>query len=717
MGMEQREMKKGLKPVLLVSAVILILLLMNTYGQRNLQIGLAAENISEGEVWQSYAPHLALPGGEYEVLIQGEGLVAVRSGEGNLLGGGNAQESFVICLEKDESDVVIYGRQEGHIFSLEVARVQGGTIYSDHLFLSLGIAAAVLALGLLMVYRPDSESGNRQPLVVFCVLLGVTVLACYPLFVPTVGFGHDLNFHLYRIEGIKDGLLAGQFPVRLHPTHNHGYGYISASVYPELFLYFPALLRLMGVSPVMAYNTFLAAVNVMTAWIMYFCAKGITRSRYAGLIASILYTLSTWRIINLYYRAAIGEALAMVFFPILLYGLYLLLAGDSRKWWVLALGCSGIFQSHVISTVFAVITILVMAAVYYRAFLQKERFLGFVKAGVLTLLLNLWYLAGFLTYYLGTDLAIRHTPENTEFFQNAVFPTELFNLFNTNFGYSLLLDYGIRGNMSLSLGVAGTAALVVCVAYFILGKREKGHRRKFYGVMTGMGLALLFMASTLFPWQLLQSNKLINAFCGTVRMPWRFLSLASPMFCMAAAGIMAQRSRQEWKATGTAVLILCSLAFIFWGSAYTTGLDPALKLGRAVDTYASAGYDNEYYPWGTDISKLTPERYIIGGSAELTGYQKQGTCIRLQLQNAHAGDWVEVPLLYYGGYEARDGRGYVLETADGDNHVVRVCLIEGTNQVELRYKGFWYFRVAEGITLLTLGAWGICWWIKRRRTG
>ena len=200
-------------------------------------------------------------------------------------------------------------------------------------------------------------------------------------------------------------------------------------------------------------------------------------------------------------------------------------------------------------------------------------------------------------------------------------------------------------------------------------------------------------------------------------MPWRFLSLASPMFCMAATGILAQRRKQEWRAVSIAVLILCSLAFICWGSAYTTELDPALKLGRAVDTYASAGYDNEYFSWGTDISRLTPERYITGGTAELTGYRKQGTSILLMLQNVHAGDWVEVPLLYYGGYEARDGNGDVLDIKDGDNHVVRICLSEGTSRVKLRYKGFWYFRVAEGITLLTLGAWGICWLTKRRRAG
>ncbi len=710
-------MKKGWIPALAVSAAVLVLLLMNTYGGHRMQTGLALEAASAGEAWQSYSPRLSLPRGEYRVLIDGYGPVAVQNGEGRLLGAGNAGELLELCLEKDESNVIFHGWKEGVLVSLELETARGGPIYSDGFLLSLGIAALVFALGLVRRQALRPERGGGADVFVFCVLLGITLLASYPLFYGMVGPGHDLNFHLYRIEGIKDGLLSGQFPVRLHPTHNNGYGYISSSVYPELFLYFPAFLRLLGASPVMAYHTFLILINAGTAWIMYVCARGISGSRYAGLLASVLYTLSTWRIINLYHRAAIGEALAMVFFPVLLYGLYLLLAGDERKWWVLALGCSGILQSHVISTVFAVLAIAATAAVYPRAFVRKRRALGFVKAGILTLLLNIWYLAAFLTYYLGEDLSIRHTPENTEFYQNAIFPTELFNVFNTSFGHSQLLEQGLQGNMSLSLGVGVTGALLVCVGCFLLGKREKGTAGRFYGVMTGMGCALLFMASTLFPWRLLQRVPLINAFCGTVQMPWRFLSLASPMFCMAAAGILARREKRERRAAAWAVLGLCGLAFIQWGSAYTTELGAALKPGRAVDTYASPGYDGEYFPWGTDRSLLTAGRYITGGSVELTGYDKRGTGISLQVQNARAGDWVEVPLLYYGGYEARDSQGRRLEVTDGDNHVARVVLREGTTQVELRYKGFWYFRGAELVSGLTWGACGIWWWKKRARRG
>ena len=108
-------MKKGWIPAILVSMAVLVLLLMNTYGQQKLQIGLEMEGTSAGDAWRSYSPHLVLPRGEYRLLVSGYDSVVVRSSEGNLLGAGNAQEPFLIRLEKDESDVIFYEIGRAHV--------------------------------------------------------------------------------------------------------------------------------------------------------------------------------------------------------------------------------------------------------------------------------------------------------------------------------------------------------------------------------------------------------------------------------------------------------------------------------------------------------------------------------------------------------------------------------------------------------------------------
>ena len=55
---------------------------------------------------------------------------------------------------------------------------------------------------------------------------------------------------------------------------------------------------------------------------------------------------------NLYTRATLGESLAMIFFPMVLLGLYEVLRRDEKRWPLLALGMTGVCMSHLLSTLF-----------------------------------------------------------------------------------------------------------------------------------------------------------------------------------------------------------------------------------------------------------------------------------------------------------------------------------------------------------------------------
>lgn len=696
------------KKSIIFIVVVAVLLLMNTYSLSSVSFNMTAGSIGEDGL-QTYTPHLSYPKGEYRITASGSGNVLVHTAEGNVLGSGAAGEEFTITLDKDESDIIVCSDTVQGIYHIKVQK--DGGLYKDVIFLTF----FVVAVFGYVLYKKNTKQQLEEKELVALVLFGVVILASYPLFTGSVLFGHDVNFHLYRMEGIKDGLLSGQFPVRIHPTHNNGYGYITSSVYPELFLYFPAVLRILGMSPVMAYNTFLMGVNALTAICMYYAAKGFSKSAYVGLMASMVYTLSTWRVINLYYRAAIGEALSMVFFPLLFYGLYCLLKGEHKRWWVLTLACSGIFMSHIISTVFAAVTIVVFILVCFPDFMQKDRFLGFVKAGVTTLLLNAWYLAGFLTYYLGLDMAIKHVPENTEFYQNAIFPAQLFNIFNEKFGYSYLLDMGMQYDMSLTLGVGVTVCLVIGLGYYLFGKRTQEQNRFLFGLFM-YGVVLVVMSTTLFPWQLFQQSALINKFCGVARLPWRFLSLASPAIVLTASVHMKEifQGDSMKKLSFAVAAFICAMAFVVWGTAYTTQNGAVFRKGQAAPTSASAGWDNEYFLYGTDTGMLDANRYITSDEVSLSDHEKSGSNITLTLEGAKEGSWIEVPLLYYPGYKAVDDLGNRLLTSDGDNHVLRIMLREGSGEVHISYSGFWYFRAAEAVSLLTACGF-VTMYIKTKR--
>ncbi len=693
-------MKKLRSGKLLRAVIAMILLtvalLLNGYNQNVVDVNIYYTNTWKGPL-QTYEPHLSFPKGEYTFSTQGTGNVVLCNAQGDIFATGVGGETLQITLDKDESDMFVCS--DGELIT-SVHFEKDGWIFKDVVLIT------VLLVGFLgyLLYKSNNKQDITEKDMIAFLLIGIAVLVSYPLYTSTILYGHDINFHLYRIEGIKDGLLAGQFPVRIHPTHNNEYGYITASVYPELFLYIPAVLRVMGVSLITSYHVFIFCINLLTAVCMYIAAKGISNSKYVGCLASVVYTLSTWRVINLYHRAAIGEVLAMAFFPLLFYGLYNILKGNYKKWWVFTFACTGIFMSHIISTLLAAIITVLFFVIYFKSLLDKNRFFALLKAGITTVLLNAWFLAAFFVYYVGLDLFIKHMPGETEYYQHAIFPAQLFNLFGMDFGTSNLLSRGIVSEMSLTLGIGVTGCLVIALGCYLFGKKEK-EQNSFLQVMLLVSVCFVFMSTTLFPWGLLQQKRIISTFCTIMQFPWRFLSIASGMIVIVGVSQLecmldTLKSKKSSLAIGTAI---CALAFIYWGNAYTTTSSPIVITGTAVSTSGSIGWQNEYFKMNTNLSLFDENQYVASEDVEIISYDKSGTNVHVTISGASKGDWVEVPLLNFPGYQAVDEAGNKLEILDGDNNVIRILLEQNSTEVDVFYGSLWYFRVAEVVSVVTLG--------------
>ena len=78
-------------------------------------------------------------------------------------------------------------------------------------------------------------------------LVAAVGLSCFGLFMNDLPKGHDLPFHLARIESLSEGIRFGELPVRIYPHYFKGYGYANGLMYPDLFLYPAAFLCLTGI--------------------------------------------------------------------------------------------------------------------------------------------------------------------------------------------------------------------------------------------------------------------------------------------------------------------------------------------------------------------------------------------------------------------------------------------------------------------------------------
>lgn len=102
--------------------------------------------------------------------------------------------------------------------------------------------------------------------------------------------------------------------------------------------------------------------------------SGVFRSKEKGLLAAFLYTLSIYRLIDLYTRAALGEGMAMIFLPLVMWGMYELFLGNEKKWYLAALGFTGVMQCHILSTELAVCFGGLFGLLYIGRLREKGRF-------------------------------------------------------------------------------------------------------------------------------------------------------------------------------------------------------------------------------------------------------------------------------------------------------------------------------------------------------
>ena len=591
----------------------------------------------------------------------------------------------------------------------------GKPLYNDAYF---SLALFIMLYLLFGLYYFSGRKPGKDWIYTAAIILAV-LFSSYPLFSDYLTECHDLNFQLYRIEGIKDALLCGQFPVRVHPTHLDGYGYATAALYPELFLYFPAILRIMGMSVVLSFKVFLFLINAATALVMYYAAKSITKSSYYSTLASVVYTAASYRVICVHERAAVGELLAMCFMPLVVSGIYHVFIGDKKKWSHLVIGATCVFQSHLIGTLLTAFLAVFLGLVYIRRLFSERRWQYLLLSIGLILLLNLWFLVPFFDFY-SLDLVQNHLSDGGNIFHDhVIIPAQLLNLFGDNYGLSYELSHGILGEMSQTPGLCVSACLFGGIVLFLAKKRGKNS----FGLPLFLfGLLMLLCSTSLVPWRKLEGIGLVNMLTTTLQFPWRFLGPVTLAVVMALAVVGAEEYPVLSEKTKRLCLgLLLGLGLhgcVAFGASATQNMPVYLEKAESINLNSTIGMNHEYLLYGTDTEKLTSCLYTISqDGVRILDREKRGTTITMDYDNGLEYGWVEVPLLWYPGYKAIDlDTGKELPVTIGENNVVRVTvpgLSEGV--FRLYYAGRARYRAAEIVSILTLICWGGIFLWRRKK--
>lgn len=533
-------------------------------------------------------------------------------------------------------------------------------------------------------------------------VFAAVLLSSTPVFTRYLNYGHDLTFHLNRLLGIKESLKAGMFPVRINGFTFNGYGYPDPVFYPQLFLYIPAVLHILGAPFTASVHTFLLLCNWAGAMTMYLCGKRLFGKPSIACMSSMIYAMGVYRLCNAYTRAAYGELLAMIFFPLVIWGLYELFYGQERYWIVLPIAFTGIFQSHLISTVLIAGACVVFGIAGIRQLKEKKRLLAFGKVMGLTLCLNLWTLVPLLQYMsAGMDTSsLQFAAES-----NAAPWPVLLEIFPEAEGSSPNLVEDLSSVMPLSLGlvlIAGTL-LVLALCLFTEEKAPKAVR-----VLLWTGIGLTVAASDLFPWRLLVRIPVMKTAASYIQFPWRFLAIATCCLPLAAA----YGAERVWNKINRGLLYTgVLLAAMVSTQYYIDQINGTQARVWTEHNVTSAIGKTEYLYPETPIDNLQGQVYISEDQVTVENLERGKLSLRLSYENTGRAQeaCIDVPLFYFPGYRGEDGNGAPLTVERGEGNLVRVNVSGRSGQVHVFFREPFLWRVTELISLAAavLAIWEI----------
>ncbi|MCR4656416.1 MAG: hypothetical protein K5770_09345 [Lachnospiraceae bacterium] len=589
---------------------------------------------------------------------------------------------------------------------------------------------------------------NKENRIVFFISLFTLIAACAPLFTRFCINGHDLEYHLLRIESLKEGILAGRPFLKVNMLFFGGAGYASSMFYPDFLLYFPAILRALGVSINLSYHAFVAFCIILCYISAYLCTEGITGSKYAGVVTGVLITLCNYHIEDIYVRSAVGEYTAFIFVPVVIYGIFDLLYREFKKPYVLGIGFSGLLLCHTGTFILCLAAALFFFLIKSGIFIKRPGLLlKLFATAVLTAGVTCFYWLPVLEQFFSARFMVS-VPWIDPADETVTFAKLFYSEF-PSIGPGLILIYALR--IFLKKQQVSDPATKEAGSDKPVSVREAVFNKdllSFADLLCLFAVISALSATGLFPW-----NRL-GKYLVFLQFPWRLFIVSSVFFAMAdgilifclasgtgsyfdvllrdlksGSGISGGKALQRENNAGEVINAVRNTDNE--NRSGQTGQEVSGKLAAAVFIiFALSAFsvmeknDQGYYDYSDDYYSYVPytanviagewlpvtvsePEAIVGLSGhaendrgEEVRFDRKKNEIEFDLDNAC--QYVDVPFIYYEGYEAVKDDGTVLMTdGRGNNGFVRVyCAGTGSGSVTVRYAG-------TGLQMLSYAVSGI----------
>lgn len=560
------------------------------------------------------------------------------------------------------------------------------------------------------------EKIKENKLYHYCILIIVSLIAAIPLIRFQIRLSDDGFIHLLRVIGVDNILKIGEFPPFIEPNYCNNWGYAINLFYPPLVTYGPLLFKFITGNCYNAIKLYTFATIVISAFTMYKCVQEITGKKEIALLAGVIYTLFPYKLETIYDRFAIGEFSAYMFLPLVFLGLHNLLNKDGKKHYYISIGAIGLILTHTITTEYTALFCFIYILFYIKKLKDKEV--------IKKIIINVLIILGITAFFTIPILEHKMLGQYTIFDSDIMLSTGADVQSQTIKFWELFKDRQ-EDYVSFKIGIPITLLILLSFIGY-----KKTDNKKDYIIFLFFAVISIIMCLNIFLWIVLPN------FLCTLQYPWRMLAFFG-FFASIICAINAYEIIKIIPKVNKTFMLLCAVILI------VISLIPMVTRYKIEDEYLSTdetyeyttksnmklshySINREYLPLKASKKQKTYmlERedrvYILEGYCVIEKESKNNLSLSFEIQNAEQDTILELPYLYYLGYEANiqtiEGKVINVKTFESENGFVAIKLPENIENatVNIKYEGTVIEKAGYIISVVTV-ILCIAYVIKNRR--
>lgn len=508
-----------------------------------------------------------------------------------------------------------------------------------------------------------------------------------------INMGSDALFHYRRFSALMESLKDNSFPIYLDHSSLDNYGYGTKWFYPDLILLPFAYIANVTSIP-FAYKSMWFIMTILCGIFSYKSMQVITKNKTAAFIGSLTYTFALYRLHDLFKRGAFGESLSFTFIPIVFWGLYEIIKGDYKKWYIISIGFSLLIFSHNISSAITFLTLMIIILFHYKDFLKdKQRIKYLIIAGCCSAILSTYFLLPFFEQIYTTQF----------YFHDPVAGT----LAQHNRSPILKILEGIF-SIAPQINIHDIGILLILPLLFRFFIKKTTDTLRYVDIGVIIGFIYIILTLDFIPWSM-YPLKLLNF----IQFPWRFFEFCSYLFAIAGAYyivcIIKEKTNLKYIACISVCLFICLQ--IYLSADYYKKVEKSILLSEM----PSANLDNnfffmnlEYLPQKTSSLSLIEEKgdkiSCQNDETIISNFERTSNGLNFNIDLEKV-DILELPLIYYKGYNAFVSN-QKLEVRESENGFVEIP-ITTSGKVNIAFTGTPIQKYSLYITLLAYIILGI----------